>query len=251
MAAKKQPLRLQEGLSRENLAAAVSASLSNPGIEEFCESLLNQYDVCRNKDGSYLTDDENVEMIVGSIQQMGLKPGISSHLNYPNVVFQERSGTTLEKSILCAKILADLDYDVAVIVFPDSRHAGIGLRKHIQVNGAPLQVFTDGQKNYVFVDTASPCFFTVVPEKISRDETPVVIPVGEGIKEFREINTHWKIACDLKRAEAKKLIKTKVNSWDKSGTIRMLKNSMKGKIEYDKKRGVTKEDIDKGYCYDM
>jgi hypothetical protein len=186
---------------------------SDPAMEELYSDVLKQLRSARYRNGGYLSDDEYLELIVAFVQQI-------PHVENP-------AGDSDEKSLLLVNLLAREGYDVALLVFEDLGYESTGIRVIEEVPDASLKVFTDGKKDYVFVDAEIPRFIGSVPDIYVTADDPGVYPVGDGTKSYGPINYVWKVVADLKHMQKMgKLDKTTIiNPWDKFGTCSWIKNS--------------------------
>jgi hypothetical protein len=205
---------------------------SDPAMEELYRDVLSQLRNARYQNGVYLSDDEYLEMIVAFVQQIPYKENPSPKRKYPVEVIYEKSGDSDEKSLLLVNLLAREGYDVSLMVFEDLGYEVTGIRVVEEVPDASLKVFTDGKKEYVFIDAGFERFIGSVPDKpvdFATADDPGIYPVGTGTRSYGPINYVWKVVADLKRLkDMGKLtpqMQTSVRSWDKFGTCSWIKNS--------------------------
>ena len=200
---------------------------SDPAMEELYSSVLSQLRNSRHKGGGYLSDDEYFELIVAFVQQIPSVENPSPKRKYPVEVIYEKAGDSDEKSLLLVNLLAREGYDVALLVFEDLGYESTGIRVIEEIPDSSLKVFSDGKKDYVFVDAKIPRFVGSVPEIFVTADDPGVYPVGSGTKSYGPINYVWKVVADLNHMKKLGRIdkNTVINPWDKFGTCSWIKNS--------------------------
>lgn len=200
---------------------------SDPAMEELYESVLGQLRNARYQKGVYLDDDEYLELIVAFVQQIPHVENPSPKRKYPVEVIYDKAGDSDEKSLLLANLLAREGYDVSLMVFEDLGYEVTGIRVIEEVPDASLKVFSDGKKEYVFVDAGVPRFIGSVPEIFTTADDPGIYPVGSGTKSYGPINYVWKIVADLNHMKSLGRIDktTVISPWDKFGTCSWIKNS--------------------------
>ncbi|NMB79699.1 MAG: hypothetical protein GYA23_11475 [Methanomicrobiales archaeon] len=206
---------------------------SDPAMEELYDSVLTQLRTARYHNGDYLTDDEYLELIVAFVQQIPCMPDSSSRRKYPVEVIWDKAGDSDEKSLLLANLLAREGYDVSLMVFEDLQYETTGIRIVQEVPDSSLKAFTDGKKEYIFVDACSPRFIGSVPDKpvdFAVADDPAIYPVGAGTKSYGPVNYVWKVVADLKRLRDEGKLTSgmmghEIKQWDKTGTCSWIKNS--------------------------
>jgi hypothetical protein len=200
---------------------------SDPAMEGLYSDVLKELHNARYRNGEYLTDDEYLELIVAFVQQIPYVENPSPKRKYPVEVIYDKGGDSDEKSLLLVNLLSKEGYDTSLMVFEDLGYETTGIRVTKDVPDASLKVFSNGKKEYVFVDAGVPRFIGSVPEVYLTASDPAIYPIGNGTKSYGPINYVWKITADLKRMnELGRLPKgTVINTWDKTGTCRWIKNS--------------------------
>lgn len=200
---------------------------SDPAMEELYLSVLTQLHSARYRNGEYLSDDEYLELIVAFVQQIPYVENPSPKRKYPIEVIYDKGGDSDEKSLLLVNLLAREGYDTALIVFEDLGYETTGIRVITEVPDSSLKVFTNGKKDYLFVDAGLPRFIGSVPDIYLTASEPAIYPVGNGTKSYGPVNYVWKIVADLKRMNELGLLPkgTVINTWDKTGTCSWIKNS--------------------------
>jgi hypothetical protein len=196
-------------------------------MEELYTDILSQLRNARYQNGGYLTDDEYFDMIVAFVQQIPYVQNPSPKRKYPIEVIYDKAGDADEKGQLLAKLLAREGYDVALLVFEDLGYETVGIRVNDEIPDASLKVFSDGKKDYVFIDAGQSRFIGSIPAAFQSSDEPVIFPVGSGTKSYSSINYVWKIVADLNHMVSLKKIDrtTVINTWDKFGTCSWIKNS--------------------------
>ncbi|MDP3564949.1 MAG: hypothetical protein Q8R70_10720 [Methanoregula sp.] len=213
----------------EQIQEYISSFESDPSMNELYDSVLKQLRNARYRDGGYLSDDEYLELIVAFVQQIPLVENPSPYRKYPVGVIYEKAGDSDEKSLLLVNLLAREGYDVSLMVFEEEQYETTGIRVIAEVPDSSLKVFSNGKKDYIFVDAANEAFIGAVPRSPTDFMTvddPVIYPVGNGTKSYGPVNYVWKVVADLHHlVELKKIDKyTVINRWDKTGTCSWIKN---------------------------
>ncbi len=209
------------------IRAYIDSFESDPSMEELYADVISQLRNVRYKNGEFLTDDQYLELIVAFVQQIPYVENPSSDRKYPVEVVYDKSGDSDEKSLLLANLLSREGYDVALLVYEDLGYEATGIRVHEDVPDASLKVFSNGKKDYVFVDAGLQRFIGSVPDEFVSASDPGIYPVGEGTKSYGPINYVWKVVADLKTLNKLGLINrnTPIHTWDKYGTCSWIKNS--------------------------
>jgi hypothetical protein len=206
----------------------------DPSQDELYTSVLTQLRNVRYQGGDYLNDDQYLELIVAFVQQIPYAENPGDKRKYPVEVIYDKSGDSDEKSLLLANLLARENYDVALLFFEDERIQEVGIRVHEEVPDSNIQVFSNSKKEYVYVEAATSGlnFIGNTPSALKTANNPWVSSVGNGTKGYGQINYNWKIVSDLNRMINQKIMTKesfmetgKVNSWDRIGTCKWIKNS--------------------------
>lgn len=211
----------------EEIRAYINSFESDPAMEELYLSILTQLRNARYRNGGYISDDEYLEMIVAFVQQIPYVENPSPKRKYPVEVIYDKAGDSDEKSLLLVNLLAREGYDVSLLVFEDLGYETTGIRVIDEVPDSSLKVFTNGKKDYVFIDAGVPRFIGSMPEVFKSADDPAIYPVGNGTKSYGPINYVWKIVADLTHmAKLGKIDShTVINTWDRTGTCSWIKNS--------------------------
>ena len=213
----------------EEIQAYISSYGSDPAMNELYDSVLKQLRNARYQNGGYLSDDEYLELIVAFVQQIPYVENPSSLRKYPIEVIYDKGGDSDEKSQLLVKLLAREGYDVSLMVFEDEGYETTGIRVIEQVPDSSLRVFSNGKKDYIFVDASKSAFIGAVPRKpvdFMTVDDPAIYPVGNGTKSYGQVNYVWKVVADLHHlVELHKIDgNTVINQWDRTGTCSWIKN---------------------------
>ncbi|MFA4848892.1 MAG: hypothetical protein WC626_04120 [Methanoregula sp.] len=213
-------------MNPEEIKAYIASYGSDPAMEELYDSVLKELRNARYRNGGKLSDDEYLELIVAFVQQIPLVENPSSKRKYPIEVIYDKSGDSDEKSQLLAKLLAREGYDVSLMVYDDLGYEATGIRIVDEIPDSSLKVFSNGKKDYVFVDAGAESFIGSVPEVFQTADDPEIYPVGNGTKSYGPINYVWKIVADLNHLwKLGKIDKyTVIHPWDKTGTCSWIKN---------------------------
>ncbi|WAC05821.1 MAG: hypothetical protein OS112_04125 [Methanoregula sp.] len=217
----------QNAQDPEAIKAYISSFESDPAMEELYGNVLRELRNARYRHGGYLSDDEYFELIVAFVQQIPFVENPSPKRRYPIEVIYDKAGDSDEKSLLLVNLLAREGYDVALMVYEDLGYETTGIRVVEEIPDASLKVFSDGKKDYVFIDAGVPRFIGSVPDVFLTADDPAIYPVGNGTKSYGPINYVWKVVADLKTmVKIGKITRsTVINPWDKFGTCSMIKNS--------------------------
>ncbi|MEI7856001.1 MAG: hypothetical protein WCH85_00690 [Methanomicrobiales archaeon] len=211
------------------ISAYLNSFESDPAMNELYGSVLKDLRNARYRDGGYLSDDEYLELIVAFVQQIPLVENPSPKRKYPVEVIYDKAGDSDEKSLLLVNLLAREGYDASLMVFEEEGYETTGIRVIEQIPDSSLKVFSDGKRDYIFVDASQPAFIGAVPRKpvdFMTVDDPAIYPVGDGTKSYGSVNYVWKVVADLHHmVELGKIDKTTViNPWDKTGTCSWIKN---------------------------
>lgn len=216
-------------MNSEEIQAYINSFESDPAMEELYDSVLSKLRSARYRDGQYLSDDEYLELIVAFVQQIPYEQNPSPRRLYPIEVIYDKKGDSDEKSLLLANLLAREGYDVAMMIFEDEGYEVLGIRVKDQVPDSSLKVFTDGKKDYVFVDVSKPAFIGAVPRgtiDFTTTDDPAIYPVGTGTKSYGMVNYVWKVVVDLHqiRVTQPDVDLSVIHPWDRVGSCMWIKN---------------------------
>ena len=214
-------------MNPQEIQSYINSFESDPAMEELYSDVITQLRNTRYRNGQYLSDDEYLELMVAFVQQIPYVENPSPKRKYPVEVIYDKAGDSDEKSLLLANLLAREGYDVSLMVFDDLGYEVTGIRVVKEIPDSSLKVFSNGKKDYVFIDATIPRFIGSVPEAFQTSDDPEIYPVGSGTKSYGAINYVWKIVADLTYMKKLGLIdkQTVINPWDKFGTCMWIKNS--------------------------
>ena len=214
-------------MNPDEVQAYIDSFESDPAMDELYASVLAELRNSRYRNGQYLDDNEYLEFLIAFVQQIPYVENPSPKRRYPVEVIYDKAGDSDEKSLLLVNLLAREGYDVSLMVFEDLGYETTGIRVVSEVPDSSLKVFTDGKKEYVFVDARVPRFIGSVPEIFQTADDPGIYPVGNGTKIYGPINYVWMVVADLtSMTKQGKIDKhTVINTWDRTGTCSWIKNS--------------------------
>ncbi len=165
--------------------------LSSPDDEEVVTSLIAEVRQAVDQDG-----DELVIALVSLVQnltydcdklfsfdQLG---GEGFQTNFPYETLYTKTGVCGDTSILLGKILQELGYGAALLIYDDSNHMALGIQCPLD-----LATYVLNNKGYCYIETTAPSRIGVKPTNIAGREfieDPEVMPITEG-KTFERMNT--------------------------------------------------------------
>jgi hypothetical protein len=163
--------------------------MNDPSQEPFYSSLIGAFRQIRSQEN--LDDDEYLELIATYTQSLNYEIRNRTDPKFPVETVVDGSGDCDDKSLLLAGVLSREGYRVALLLFGPESHMAVGI--------------ADGTKGYdetgyIYLETTSLSLVGIPPEhlrdSITLQSVPVVIPVGNGTKQFtktKEIQNIWKI----------------------------------------------------------
>ncbi|MCB9232576.1 MAG: hypothetical protein H6581_12975 [Bacteroidia bacterium] len=147
--------------------------LTHPADESACESVLGE--LRKLKPGA--TDDEMVEMASAFVQGAIEYDWLTfynleeSQIRYPSQTLVARTGVCADKSILLARLLGKLGYDLVAFAFKQANHIALGIR-------VP-DGYGDYGTNYAFVESTNYAPVGRIPERYAGgtklDRKPEII----------------------------------------------------------------------------
>jgi hypothetical protein len=170
--------------------------VADTAMEPFYKDILKEVRKLRYKGGKTLTDDEYLEMIVSFVQQIPYD-NTSGGVRYPIDVIYDQKGDCDEKSILLTGLLSREGYDVGLLLFPSLKHATAGIRIHLVTNNPSFRVFSDGNRDYVYIETTTTRLIGFYPDEYKTASQPIIVPVGSGTLNYGKINYVMSIFYDL------------------------------------------------------
>jgi hypothetical protein len=176
-------------------------TMTDPAMDAFYTNLVRELRRERYNKGVNLSNDEYLEMLVSFVQQISYDNTTTGNPRYPVEVIYDRTGDCDEKAILLNGILSREGYDVALLVFPTMKHATSGIRIHLATNKPSFRVFSDGQRDYVYIETTRTRLIGIYADEYDTVPEPIVVPVGNGTLQYGKINYVMTIFADLKAIE--------------------------------------------------
>jgi hypothetical protein len=170
--------------------------VADTAMEPFYGDILKEVRKLRYKGGKTLTDDEYLEMIVSFVQQIPYD-NTTAGIRYPIEVIFDQRGDCDEKSILLTGLLSREGYDVGLLLFPSLKHATAGIRIHLVTNNPSFRVFSDGKRDYVYIETTTTRLIGFYPDEYKTAAQPVIVPVGSGTLNYGKVNYVMSIFYDL------------------------------------------------------
>lgn len=188
------------GPGEEGVVASYYASLfKDPGEDGLFSGLLT--DLRRIQRMENLNDDQYLELMVHFVQQIPYDPQAPLCPRTPAGVILDGKGDCDEKSLLLLGLLYREGYDAAILLFPDRHHATAGIR--IDVATSPsFRVYESEGRKYVYIETTRPSFIGLYPDDF-ENETPIIVPTGNGTITYHAINDVMHIVSTQKRMEEK------------------------------------------------
>jgi hypothetical protein len=171
--------------------------VADPAMEPFYDDILTELRKLRYKGGKTLTDDEYLEMIVSFVQKIPYDDRQSGGVRYPVEVIYDQKGDCDEKSILLTGLLSREGYDVGLLLFPSLKHATAGIRIHLATNNPSFRVFSDGNRDYVYIETTATRLIGFYPDEYKNAPQPIIVPVGTGTLNYGKVNYVMSILYDL------------------------------------------------------
>jgi hypothetical protein len=182
--------------------------IEDPAMEPFYRDLSKEVRNLRYKGGKTLSDDEYLEMVTSFVQQIPYDTTTTGPPRYPVEVIYDWKGDCDEKSILLAGLLSRDGYDVGLLIFPSLKHATAGIRIHLATSNPSFKVFSDGKRDYVYIETTTTRLIGFYPEEYENASRPIVVPVGNGTIGYGKINYVMKAFYDIKT------IKTNIKAYE-------------------------------------
>jgi hypothetical protein len=147
-------------------------------------------------------------MVTSFVQQIPYGNTTAGPPQYPVEVIYDQKGDCDEKSILLAGLLSRDGYDVGLLIFPSLKHATAGIRIHLATSNPSFKVFSDGKRDYVYIETTTTRLIGFYPEEYENAPRPIVVPVGNGTIGYGKINYVMKAFYDIKT------IKTNIKAYE-------------------------------------
>ncbi len=200
LAAKKSPNK-QMTFTIEEEGEFYRHMMTDPAMDAFYTDLIKELRRERYNNGGNLTDDEYLEMLISFVQQIEYDNTTSGNPRFPIEVIYDKTGDCDDKAILLNGILSREGYDVALLIFPTMKHATSGIRIHLATNTAPFRVFSDGKRDYVYIETTRTRLIGFYSDDYETVPEPLVVPVGNGTRGYGKIDYVMSIFADVKAIE--------------------------------------------------
>ena len=191
--------------------------MEDSALDSFYTDMLKEIRKTRYKGGYNLTDDEYLEMVTSFVQQIPYDNTTAGNPRYPVEVIFDGKGDCDEKAILLNGLLSREGYDVALLAFPSLKHVASGIRINIASNKPSFRVFSDGKRDYVYIETTTTRLIGFYGDDYIQVPQPIVVPVGTGTLQYTKINYLMKIFFDIQTMEDQLAILD-----EKAGTSRTL-----------------------------
>lgn len=207
----------QLGSRVEDFGFLYREMMDDPALDSFYTDMLKEIRRTRYNGGYNLTDDEYLEMVTSFVQQIPYDNTTAGNPRYPVEVIFDGKGDCDEKALLLNALLSREGYDVALLAFPSLQHVTSGIRIHLPSNKPSFRVFSDKNRDYVYIETTSTRLIGFYGDDYDKAPQPIVVPVGTGTLQYRKINYVMKIFADLQTMEDQlKMLE------EKAGTSRTL-----------------------------
>jgi hypothetical protein len=175
--------------------------MEDPALDSFYTDMLKEIRRTRYNGGFNLSDDEYLEMVISFVQQIPYDNTTAGNPRYPVEVIFDGKGDCDEKALLLNGLLSREGYDVALMAFPSLKHVTSGIRIHLPTNKPSFRVFSDGKRDYVYIETTATRLIGFYGNDYDQVPPPVVVPIGTGTLQYRKINYVMKIFADLQTME--------------------------------------------------
>jgi hypothetical protein len=170
-------------------------------MESFYIDIISEIRKLRYRGGNRLTDDEYLEMIVSFVQQIPYDNSTTGGPRYPVEVIFNQKGDSADKSVLLTGMLSREGYDVALLIFPQQKHVTAGIRIYLATNRPLLRVFSDGKRDYIYIETTTTRLIGFYPDIYETALRPVIVPVGSGTLVYGKVGYIMNIFYDTKTIE--------------------------------------------------
>ena len=191
----------QQGNGPEDFGFLYREMMEDPALDSFYADMLKEIRKTRYRGSYNLTDDEYLEMVTSFVQQIPYDNTTAGNPRYPVEVIFDGKGDCDEKALLLNGLLSREGYDVALMAFPSLKHVTSGIRIHLPSNKPSFRVFSDGTRDYVYIETTATRLIGFYGDDYVQVPQPIVVPVGTGTLQYRKINYVMKIFADLQTIE--------------------------------------------------
>ena len=190
-----------QGNGTEDFGYLYREMMEDPALDSFYIDMLKEIRKTRYRGGYNLTDDEYLEMVTSFVQQIPYDNTTAGNPRYPVEVIFDGKGDCDEKALLLNGLLSREGYDVALLAFPSLQHVTSGIRIHLPSNKPSFRVFSDGTRDYVYIETTTTRLIGFYGDDYDHVPQPIIVPVGTGTLQYRKINYVMKIFTDLQMME--------------------------------------------------
>ncbi len=194
-------LNKEQGNGFEDFGYLYREMMKDPALDSFYTDMLKEIRKTRYRGSYNLTDDEYLEMVTSFVQQIPYDNTTADNPRYPVEVIFDGKGDSDEKALLLNGLLSREGYDVALLEFPSLKHVTSGIRIHLPSNKPSFRVFSDGTRDYVYIETTTTRLIGFYGDDYDQVPQPIVIPVGTGTHQYNKINYVMKIFADLQMME--------------------------------------------------
>ena len=205
-------------IDAKDLESFYRQMLTDPALDPFYDNISQELNGMRYNGGRPFTDDEYLEFLVSFVQQIPTDGTVRTP-RYPVEVVYNQKGTSDEKAILLAKLLAHEGYDTGLLIFRDRQQAIAGIRIHLATSNPSYRVFSDGMRDYMYIESSTNRLIGIYPDEYETAPGPAIIPVGSGTITYTKINSVLSIIYDLKTLK-KKIDLLKQDSAKKDGVLK-------------------------------
>ncbi len=180
----------------EWIAGHYLAQINDPAQDRFWSDLLGAFRT--EKDRLALDDDRYLELLTAAVQQLPYVTVPETASRFPVETWTDRSGDCDDKSLLLAGLLTREGYRVALLVFLPEAHMAVGV-------GCPPE-FAYNSTGYAYLEATNTSFVGVPPTGLNGgarlESPPIVIPVGNGEKEYGALQETAAIEKAVRAARA-------------------------------------------------
>ncbi len=181
----------------EWIAGRYLAQLDDPAQDRFWTDLLGAFRAERDRRG--LDDDRYLELLATAVQQLPYVTASETVSKFPVETWGDQAGDCDDTSLLLAGLLAREGYRVALLVFLPEAHmaVGVGCAPEFAYNGT----------GYAYLEATNTSFVGVTPAELGGGarlhSPPLVIPVGDGKKEYGAAGETAAFEAALRTARAR------------------------------------------------
>ena len=163
------------------LADSYRAMITDPAQDDFYRDLTGELNKIRVNNG--LSDDEYLELMAVYVQSLQYEVNTDTPARYPIETVMDGAGDCEDKSLLLAALLSHEGYRVALFSFGPEDHMAVGV-------GSDSSLYKN--TGYAFVETTVYSYVgvptTTLAGGVVLRSDPLVIPIGDGTKEYTSGN---------------------------------------------------------------